>query len=69
MEKITLKQYRQRRGLTQVDAAAQLDIAAVYVSEIERGVSQPGPKLALKIHNWSGREIGLNTLRPDIWVD
>lgn len=67
MRKTTLKEYREQNGLTQVKVANALDITVVYVSDLERGVSQPGPKLALKIHEWSGGKIDLKTLRPDIW--
>ena len=67
MEKITLKKYREMNGLTQAESAKALGITVVYFSELERGISKPGHKLAWKIHKWSGGEISLNTLRDDIW--
>jgi transcriptional regulator with XRE-family HTH domain len=69
MEKMTLKKYRDMSGLTQSKAAKALGITVVYFSDLERGVSKPGAKLAMKIFQWSGRKIDLNTLRPDIWRD
>jgi transcriptional regulator with XRE-family HTH domain len=69
MKKITLKKCRQRKGLTQAEAANELKITSSYFSEIERGVSQPSPKLLFKIDEWAEHSVDLGTLRSDIWED
>ena len=67
MEKTDIKTYRQRAGKTQATCAKELGITTVYFSDLERGVFQPGPPLAVKIEKWSEYNIDKSTLRPDIW--
>lgn len=40
---------------------------AVYLMQIVRGVRQPSPKLARRIHEETNGVVTLGSLRPDIW--
>ena len=67
MEKIDIKKYRQSMGKTQATCAKELGITVVYFSDLERGIFQPGPPLAVRIEQWSEYNIDRSTLRPDLW--
>jgi len=44
-----LKEYRKLKGWKQRDVAGMLSVSKEFVSQIERGVKRPSPKLAQKI--------------------
>lgn len=49
MKQSKLKKYRLEKGLTQRDLAIQLGISVDYISQLERGVKNPGFLLSKKI--------------------
>lgn len=44
-----LKKYRKSKGYTQVQLAEELGVSKDYISQIERGIKNPGFKLSNKI--------------------
>lgn len=57
MNKNNLKEYRKKKGITQIELANILEITNDYLSSIERGKSTPGFKLAKKIADYFGTTI------------
>ena len=64
---MNLKAYRKSINITQAAAADELEITVVYFSELEREVTRPSPKLAMKIEAWAGGQVNRADLRPDLW--
>lgn len=59
-----LKKWRKREGLTQAAVAERLAVHKQYISDIERGVRQPGMKIAIAIRDMSGGEVTLDAQIP-----
>ncbi|WP_373845347.1 helix-turn-helix transcriptional regulator [Clostridium sp.] len=52
MNKNKLKEFRRRKGLTQMEFSKILGITNDYLSSLERGKATPGFKLAKKISDY-----------------
>ena len=52
-----LKHYRMEKGLTQAELADKLGVSKDYISQIERGIKNPGFKLANRISVILGKTI------------
>jgi DNA-binding XRE family transcriptional regulator len=53
-----LRAFRKRRGLSQQEAAAELELNSKgYISSIETGSMDCSLRLALRIEQWSGGEV------------
>ena len=59
-----LKEYRKSKGKTQAECAKELGVTRQYWSDLERGVFEPGRKLAMKIVAWSEGVVSLEDLWP-----
>lgn len=51
--------WREREGLTQVQAAAELETDPWYLAKIERGARVPGRRLAVKIEERTRRKVSV----------
>lgn len=54
---MNIKEYLRKKGITSKEAAEQLGIHDSYLRLIWRGARAPGPKLALKIQEWTQGEL------------
>lgn len=61
---LNLKKWRKREGLTQAAVADRLAVHKQYISDIERGVRQPGMKMAIAIRDLTGGEVTLDAQIP-----
>src|ERR1700741_1282391 len=50
-----LRGWRQRRHLSQLDLATELDISSRHLSFVETGRSQPSRGMVLRLPGWPGR--------------
>jgi transcriptional regulator with XRE-family HTH domain len=57
-----LRAYREKRGITLKDAAAQMRVTVGYLSHLERGLKWPSAPVMHRIQNWSGRRVRPNDL-------
>jgi len=62
--KLSLKDWRKTKGLTQLEVAADLGIHVQYVSAIERGAKRPGMRVAMSIREYTGGLVTLDSLVP-----
>jgi transcriptional regulator with XRE-family HTH domain len=60
-----LAEYRKLINKTQRECAEDLEIHTLYFSELERGVHEPGRKLAQEIVKWSKGAVTL----ADLWSE
>jgi DNA-binding XRE family transcriptional regulator len=61
-KKHPLKAYRERRGLTLREAAAQISTTAPTLYRIEVGDNYPSSNLMIRIAKWSGNNVTPNDL-------
>ena len=66
MERSTLIAYRKARGLTQAEAAKELELGSKgYFSVLERGEAPWPLRLALKVEAWSEGQVSADHLVDD----
>lgn len=61
---ITLKEWRETKGLTQRELAEGVGVHVQYISAIERGARRPGMQVATKLRDFTGGVVTLDTLAP-----
>lgn len=61
---LNLKEWRKSAGLTQAAVAEELNVHKQYISDIERGVRQPGMQIAVAIRSLSGGQVTLDAQIP-----
>ena len=54
---VSLKNWRESKGITQKVVAAGIGVHVQYVSAIERGVRRPGMRVALAIRDFTSGEV------------
>lgn len=59
---VSLKNWRESKGITQKVVAAGIGVHVQYVSAIERGVRRPGMRVALAIRDFTSGEVSLEAL-------
>jgi DNA-binding transcriptional regulator YdaS (Cro superfamily) len=52
---------------TKKDAARELGITREHFIMVSNGKDRPGPKLSLRIEEWSNGAVTRHELRPDLW--
>lgn len=67
MERIVLRQLREKENLTQHQLALKLDISTVYVRKLEKGVVDPGINTMLKYESYFEKD--MKYLFPDIFLN
>lgn len=67
MERELVKQLRLEHNLTQQQLAEKLDISAVYVRKIEKGVVNAGLPTMIKYENLFG--VNMRKMFPDIFFE
>lgn len=61
---VTLKKWRESKGLTQQELANAIGVHVQYVSALERGARRPGMGVATRIREFTDGVIGIDQLVP-----
>jgi transcriptional regulator with XRE-family HTH domain len=61
---VTLKKWRESKGLTQQELATELGIHVQYVSALERGARRPGMGVATRIREFTEGAVSIDQLVP-----
>ena len=61
---VTLKKWRESKGLTQQEVAHAIGVHVQYISALERGARRPGMGVATKIREYTDGAVSLDKLVP-----
>ena len=61
---VTLKKWRESKGLTQQEVATAIGVHVQYISALERGARRPGMGVATKIREYTDGAVSLDKLVP-----
>ena len=64
---MTLQQYMEQSGLTQVAMARLVGTTQQHLSRIMNGTRAAGPRLAIQIERHTGGKVSRIDLRPDLY--